>query len=404
MDRRISFYIQYLAVLCLVAVQFGAHAEDASSFSPQIQLHGFASQAAVHTSDNRWFGDSPETSFEFTELGLNASARLSPRLLLAGQILVRRAGDMHDGTPALDYGLADITLLSSADRRLGLRIGRIKNPLGLYNETRDVPFTHPGIFVPQVVYFDRVRNLVLSSDGAMLYAETYQPFGNLSLTVGNGRAVIDENVEWSYLNNDFPGDMTPDSNTWLARLWYSTPAERIKVGLSGAALRLGFEPADTPFTLGPGTTDILYGILSLQYNAEDWSLSAEYAREPLRWRNYGPLLPDREATAEGWYLQGTYRIHPGLELMLRWEEGFADADDRSGARAEAASGGLFPAHAGYSKILTAGLRWDPTPRVMVRAEYAYNEGTFILSPRENPIFPDHQKYWNLFSVQLAFRF
>jgi hypothetical protein len=90
--------------------------------------------------------------------------------------------------------------------------------------------------------------------------------------------------------------------------------------------------------------------------------------------------------------------------MLRYEEGFADADDRSGRKLEAATGGLIPRHAAFSKVLTTGLRWDINPHWMLRAEYAYNDGTFILSGRENPDFRGQQRYWNLFSVQAAFRF
>jgi hypothetical protein len=391
--------------VCLLAAAGLAGADETDTWWSRLQVHGFASQAAVHTSENRWFGDSPEVSYDFTELALNASLRVTPRLLLSGQVLVRRAGDMYDGTPVLDYGLADITLVSSPQQRLGLRLGRIKNPLGLYNETRDVPFTHPGIFLPQVVYFDRVRNLVLSSDGAMLYGELYSDAGNWAITIGNGRSVIDENVEWAYLNNDFDGDVKPDTNTWLASLWYSTRNERLKLGLSGAQLRIGFDPdVRSSFTVGPGTTDLTYGIASFQYNAADWTLSAEYAREPLKWRGYGPLAPDRDATGEGWYVQGTYRIRPDISFMLRYEEGFADTADRSGRKLEAATGGLVPRHAGFSKILTTGLRWDINNQWMLRVEYAYNDGTFILSGRENPDFLDQHRYWNLFSVQAAFRF
>lgn len=383
----------------------GASARDADPWWQSFQLHGFADQALVYTSENRWFGDSPDLSFDFTEIGLNASVRPLPNLLLAGQVLSRRAGDMYDGSPVLDYGLLDLTLASSAARRLGLRLGRMKNPLGLYNETRDVPFTRPGIFLPQVVYFDRVRNLVLSTDGAMLYGELYTDAGNLALTLGSGRSVIDENVEWAYLSRDFDGDVEPDNNTWLASLWYTTQAERLKLGLSGATLRIAFDPdMGSPFTLEPGTTELIYGIASFQYNAADWTLSAEYVLEPLEWRDYGPALPDQDATGEGWYLQGTYRLRRNLELMLRYEEGFGDADDRSGRRLETRTGGLLPRHAGFSKILTAGVRWDINAQWMLRAEYAYNDGTFILSGRENPDYRDQQRYWNLFSLQAAFRF
>ena len=394
-------------VLCLAPMAISAtHSASAGpDLATRLQVHGFASQAAVHTSENRWLGDSPDTSTEFTELGVNASLRLSPRLLVSGQILSRRAGDMYDGAPALDYGLADLKLLYSDAYRLGLRLGRLKNPLGLYNETRDMPFTRPGIFLPQAVYFDKVRNLVLSSDGVMAYGELYRGFGSLAFDLVAGRPLIDDNVEWAYLNQDFAGDLDIDGVSWLGGIWYSSLAERFKLGLSWADLRLAFDPdAGAPFTIGPGQTDILYWIASFQYNAEDWTLSAEYAREPIEWRGYGPLVSDRDATGEGWYIQGTYRLEPQLSCFLRWERGVADTADRDGTELETGSGGLVPAHVGFTKSLSAGLRWDINRHWMAQAEYAYNEGTFTLSARENPVFRDHSKYWSLFALQLAFRF
>ena len=126
----------------------------------RLQVHGFASLTGVKTSANRFYGDSPNGTLDAAEVGLNASYQLNSRILFAGQVLSRMAGDMYDGTPALDYALVDLTLAETDSHSLGLRLGRLKNPIGLYNETRDVPFTRPSIFLPQVVYFDKVRNLM----------------------------------------------------------------------------------------------------------------------------------------------------------------------------------------------------------------------------------------------------
>ena len=106
---------------------------------------------------------------------------------------------MYDGTPSLDYGLIDLTLNETDTRLLGVRLGRLKNPLGLYNETRDVPFTRPSVFLPQSVYFDKVRNLILSTDGLMFYGDYRTRYGNFSLTLGGGQAVTDVNLEWVFL-------------------------------------------------------------------------------------------------------------------------------------------------------------------------------------------------------------
>jgi hypothetical protein len=412
LERKISFFRASIIVGSLLAFSGPWEAQaDSTDTSSQysviesFQVHGFLSQAVVNTSDNRWFGDSPDTSYAFTEAALNGSARILPQLLISGQVLLRQAGDMYDGSPSLDYALADLTFASTFHYRLGMRGGRIKNPFGLYNETRDVPFTRPGIFLPQVVYFDRVRNLVLSSDGMMAYADTFQDYGDVSLIVGGGWPVMDENVEWSYLGADFPGDLESDSPLIVGRLWYSSPNASFNMGLSGTALRMRFDPdVGAPFTLSSGTTDIFYWIASLQYNSELWTISAEYMREPLEWKDYGEFFPNQDFTSEGWYIQAQYRAHPQLELMMRWEEGYADLGDRDGTKLERVTGGAITAYSRYSNIFTAGARFDISQNWMVRAEYSYHDGTFILSPRENPIPRDQEKYWHAISFLLAFRF
>ena len=356
----------------------------------RVQLHGFASQAVINTSANNWFGESAQTSFDFTEIGLNGSLRAHRRLLLSSQVLSRRAGEMDDGTPSLDYALADWTLLTSPDYRLGLRLGRIKNPLGVYNETRDVPFTRPGIFLPQVVYFDKVRNLVLSTDGIMAYGEIFTPYGSLSLQLMGGRSLFDENVEWAYLNRNMPGQLEPKRVSGIAALWYATPAERLRVGLSGATLTMQLQ--DNPLT--SGDIDVLYGIASLQYNAENWSLAAEYAREPLAWRDFGPALPDFNTVGEGYYVQGIYRLTPQWQFLARYEAGFGNPGRRSN---------LFPENADASRIITLGSRWDVTPQWMLRLEYQRHQGAFIVSYRENDQ-DSLVEHWHLFAALAAFRF
>lgn len=370
----------------------------------KLQVHGFASQAVLQSTDNYYFGDSPSTSFDFTEIGLNASYQADPRLLFSGQLLVRRAGEMYDGTPSLDYGLVDFTPLSNLDLRLGVRLGRIKNPFGLYNETRDVPFTRPSIFLPQVIYYDKVRNLLLSYDGIMLYGERYSDQGNVSLNLGVGQSVIDENVEWAYLGGDFPGDLRADGVNWgIGSLWYTTPADELKLGLSAILTEMDFNAGAESF-LNSGTIDVFDWVASFQYNAEDWTISAEYSRTPTRWNDLGPYFPFEDQVMEGYYLQGAYRLRPNLELMTRYEEGFANRQDRDGRDFSLLTGNTTPRFDFFSKIWTLGLRWDINPNIMFRLEFQRHDGTFALSIRENPNPNELVREWNVFGASISARF
>ncbi len=59
-----------------------------------LQLHGFLSQGYVKTSDNRFFGPSDDSSWDFREIGANLSYQPRPDLLFAGQLLSRTAGEI----------------------------------------------------------------------------------------------------------------------------------------------------------------------------------------------------------------------------------------------------------------------------------------------------------------------
>lgn len=374
---------------------------QAIDLGDNVQVHGFLSQGFVKTSDNRFFGDSDDGSFEFTEIGINASIKAAPGVLLSGQVLSRRAGDMYDGSPTVDYALVDWTLSNTPTHAYGVLVGRSKNVLGLYNDTRDVAFTRPSIFLPQQVYFDKVRNLVLSSDGGKFYGRLHNGLGNWTAIVGAGRAPVDRNVEYTFLTTDFAGELKQRDLAYIASLDYESLDGAWRLRLSGAKGTLEFDAAAAD-PIGSGEVDFLFWIASAQYNAERWSLTAEYMEEPVEFEGFGPLVDARESTVQGYYLQGSYLLRNDLELVLRYGEGFTDEDDRDGGRQSAASGA--PPHSFFQKDWTVGLRWDVTPDLMLRTEYQWNRGTWTLSPRENPDPSATEKEWDMFSVLASYRF
>jgi hypothetical protein len=392
------------STLALLAAVVSTPAAALNFRDGTVQIHGFASQALVRTSANRWFGDSPDTSFDFTEIGINASYQSTPNLLFSGQVLVRRAGDMYDGTPTLDYGLVDFTLASDTEKRLGVRLGRIKNPFGLYNETRDVPFTRPGIFLPQVIYYDKVRNSLLSYDGIMLYGERYSDVGNLSLNLGAGQSIVDDNFEWAYFGADYDGELRADGVNWgIGSLWFNSPSDALKLGFSAILTDMEYDAG--PYSpLESGSINVFDWVASFQYNAADWTISSEYSQAPTRWADFGPYFPFEKQVLEGYYLQGAYRILPNLEIMARYEEGYGDRNDRSGRTLSDLTGGFTPAFDFHTKVWTLGLRWDINPYIMFRLEAQRQDGTYALSIRENPDPTALVREWDVFAASISVRF
>ena len=117
-----------------------------------------------------------------------------------------------------------------------------------------------------------------------------------------------------------------------------------------------------------------------------------------------PLVDNRDSTVQGYYLQGSYLLRDDLEWVVRYSEGFTDKDDREGTQQSAATGGFVPPHAFYRKDWMVGLRWDVTPSFMLRAEYQWNDGTWTLPRRENPVPSATVQDWRCFSLLASYRF
>ncbi len=265
-----------------------------------------------------------------------------------------------------------------------------------------MPFTRSSIFLPQVVYFDKVRELFLSADGGTLYADWFHEMGSLSFSAGAGRPLVDENVETTFLLRDFDGDFNASGPAGIASLWLTSPTERWRFGLSGVVATFWFDPAGSEgAVLSKGSTRVLYGVASLQFNAAHWSVAAEYMRERIAWRDYGMFFSDRNAVLEGYYLEGSYRPTARLQAVLRYEEGFADHNDHNGESWGRVNDS--PSFAGFSKILTAGVRVDIGRFWLIRADYQYHHGTFILSERETANAAG-KEYWHLFAGEVGLRF
>ncbi len=379
---------QILLLLCVLVVKPFVYA---STLPDTLQMHGFASQGFILTSDNNFFGNSEDGSFDFSELGINASFRPIPDLLFSAQGLSRRAGKDDNGDLQLDYALIDYSLISKESRNFGLRFGRIKNPLGFYNDTRDVAFTRPSIFLPQSIYFDRTRNLALSADGINLYTDYRTRFGDLLFQFVAGYPNVEKNQTRSAFLGKQPGDLDPNFS-YVGRLIFERDGGKIRLGISGAVVEM-----ESTVNTQKGEIRFVPVILSAQYNTEFWSLTSEYAQRYSRFDNVGNR--NNSFTGESYYLQFTHRLAKKFEALLRYDILYQNKDDRDGKKA-AESGA--PAHSQFAKDWTAGLRWDITKSWMARIEYHYVDGTAWLPLSDNPSAT--KRYWDMFALLISFRF
>jgi hypothetical protein len=160
-----------LLSICLCAAQLSLHGQDFKLFDRQVQIHGFASQGFVYTNNNNWLTmNSSEGSAAFTDFGANISMSVTDRLRIGAQAYDRNLGHLGEWHPSLDWAVADYRFKSW----FGIRGGKVKTVLGLYNDTQDLDFLHPFALLPQSVYPIDMRDSTIAHTGGDVY-------GNLPL-------------------------------------------------------------------------------------------------------------------------------------------------------------------------------------------------------------------------------
>ena len=366
----------------------------------EIKLHGFLTQGLFHSSDNNFFGKSDDgISPGLTEIGLNAAYQPFDRLRFSAQGLYRRAGDVDHGSVRLDYGLADLTLLNYESGKIGIRGGRIKIPFGLYNETRDVPFTHPTILLPQGIYFDRSRSLLLSADGGSFYAEQRTRYGDFAFKFNVGMPLGPHNEIQAIVlgTGDAKGNLE-GKPAIATQLMYELDGGKYVFAVSYMDLELDYHPAIGE-SLKASTAHIQPLLFSAQYNGEKFTLTGEYN---YRWNTFGRFAPEGgKFITESWYVQGSYQVLPKLQATVRYDVIYMDKDDKRGDGAALLG---YQRHTAFGNDWMVGLRWDITTSWMLRADYHLIHGTASLSQADNPDRTVTRQDWDLYGLQLSFRF
>ncbi|MDQ7735489.1 hypothetical protein QT231_22535 [Halomonas sp. SpR1] len=278
-------------------------------------------------------------------------------------------------------------------------LGRIKNPFGFYNQTRDVAFTRPSILLPQSIYFDRTRSLALTGDGLTLYLEERLDSGVIRGQLGLGEPQAGDDLSQTLQLDRIAGTFDPQQSA-IAQVRYEHDGGRVVAAVSNAKVKARIESHH------PGVSDgdfyFTPWIFSLQYNQELWSLTAEYALRRSGIKNFNQSSLNFDTTGESWYLQYTRRFYDDWQWLIRYDSLVSNRNDASGKAYEA--NGQGPAHTQFADDLTFGLQWTPHPQVMLAGEYHRVDGTGWLPIQDNPDSSATSRRWSMWLFQLSLRF
>jgi hypothetical protein len=239
-------------------------------------------------------------------------------------------GDLGQWHPILDWGFADYKFKDW----LGVRGGKVKTTLGLFNDSQDQESLHTWAMLPQSVYALDLRGNTIAHNGVDVYGRIpLKRLGNLEYTVYGGARVFDPYGGYSYsLHTMFSAgksEFNVKSQTGEVigeDLRWNTPLKGLLVGASHAGYSYvnhsegdagnmfqGYSSAraaknySTAFYFDYSAGSLrLYG--EYQRYWEDYKISVGSAEHPI---NLGGNTPNDQRMG---YLAVSYRISKRLEL------------------------------------------------------------------------------------------
>jgi len=403
--RNRAWQFPYLLLASLAAISVGRlQAADWKLFgpnAPDIEFHGFASQGFIDSTGYNYLGDSKSGSFEFTELGLNASFNPFPRTRIMAQAFADDVGSAGKYDAVLDYALAEYTF----NDYIGIRAGRIRRPQGIYNDIQDVDLARTFVLLPQGVYDARYRDFYVSLDGAELFGTIpLKQAGSLAYELYGGliRPSLDGGLALQIADGLPPGGRLAEINpakTVGGQLWWSTPIDGLRMGASGVYMpgsnfNTTLQTATGPIHLNE-RSDTLIQQYSAEYLWKAWTFQAEGLFRDTSSENTGVS----DLNIFSWYASAAYRFNKWLEAGSYYTEYYNESFNRSGAGIGSSP---FPSDANQRDAAVA-LRFDLTDRWIFKVEGHYLRGTGLLEDNaSNPI--RHDNGWWMIAIKTTISF
>ena len=333
-----------------------AHGED---FGDRVSLHGFGHQVYKQTNDNSYLGADNRGSWDDNFLGLVTAITVTDKSKLWAQL---QGASTPDGTDThftwffVDYQFTN---------QLRGHIGRVKFPLGLYNEAIDTRFLQVSELLP-IMYQEATDTMYDAYNGVGVDYDHDLGAGHMTWQVYGGN-IIDPRAD---LNN--PAEASWDRRTVGARVTYITPLDGLKFVLSYNDTTYELK-SDQSFHHEPRE------IASVSYVNDSFDIKAEYAYHR------------KDVTRKLGYLQVAYHVNDKWTPYLRYD--YATLDDAQKSD---------PSY--YQKDAMVGIAYKITPNMDVRVENHFNHG-YGLPVASEEVDPGTGKTdWSMFAAGVNFMF
>ena len=280
-----------------------------------LQVHGYVVQAFVKSNQNSWnTTDSENGSASWNEAVVNLSLQPQAKLKIGVQGRFQLLGDSGgDGNFTVDWAQLDYT----ANSYFGFRVGDVKTPMGLLNETQDIDPSYIWSLLPQGVYPIGSRNSVLSHFGGVVYGalKLGQSLGKLEYRGWGGERVMGSDDGY-FVSQREAGLIIPNGVSGVtlgAAIHWKAPLPGLLIGASDSKdtqwssnIAAGGGALSGTETVKPMNFPSYFA----RYEKDKVMVAAEWFRLPVRAAlNFTGLPPTPFGLDQRtWYAMASYRV------------------------------------------------------------------------------------------------
>ena len=386
--------MQHRGLGLMLMLAAGAAGQDLGSV--KLQFHGFVSQGGLLSSHNNYLtAKTSDGSGQWTEAAVNLSAEISDDLRIGAQVHTYRLGELGQLKLDLDWAYGDYQLREW----IGFRAGKVKTPLGLFNDTQDIDNLHLWALLPQSVYPADNRSWTLAHTGGDLYGRVGLPvgLGNLSYQgyFGSRTADSDGGYFKSAADAGLPVQGSPFGRLYGGDLRWHTPLQGLMAGgsvgmadVSGQAMG-----ASLPFPITIQSTSDTNTALYGEFERGKFYAAGEFRRRIWNLSIVELGIPAADMDSRAWYVMGAYRVHPKLNFGTYYSH-FEYAHIQSISMPQLSPG---------TNDWVAAVRIDPNPYLYFKLEAHYLDGNAIgFYPSTNPA--GYDRLTRLLAVKIGFSF
>ncbi len=355
-----------------------------------VDIHGVVSQGFIVSDEYNYLSHkSKDGSFEYNEVAVNFGKQLTNKLGLGVQFFARDVGDVGNNELTLDWAYGDYRFQDW----LGLRFGKVKLPLGLWNEIRDFDMLRPWVVLPQNTFYnDLLRTSFVAVNGLGLYGNIPAgAAGNIDYFAVAGNQYTDPKQGYQKIADEsfgtgFEQVGAPDNDvSYTASLRWNTPVNGLIVGASGytttasQSMQMQTQAGNVPVDLD---IDAVYYGFMVEYIWENLSLWGEYTVGNVD--SVFTIMGSETKTTtkpETWYLGAAYRFIDWFQLGTYYAVNYVDGDDKDGSKQEALG---RSDHKAWEKDFAVTLRFDINEHWIFKMEGHMVDGTANVLFSDNP--------------------